>query len=270
MATLYDENNPPPTVEERYSTSVTASNLRIDTREGARGAGDMMIAAMMNPFRMGLALTRLASEWDRSAKPRPLSPAAVELLAKSIEVEPATIYVHDPEAPDIRIRPNPNAGLVREFVGGEVRYRTPIVVANEQAQAWHAHELGLLFQRLKTLPTVRAGLVAEFRRRAQGSWHAPQVYPWERVDAVPHIVAAVLEWWLHKTCPACQGVKFKVVQGTRRTSNMACTKCKGSGELKIPHGHLGRRVVSYINACRAEAIGDLKGRFRHQQRQEKT
>jgi hypothetical protein len=268
MATLYDENNPPPTIEETYSTSVSSSNLRIDTRDGARGPGDMMIAAMMNPYRMGLALTRLASEWDRSAKPLPLNARAIELLAASIDREPATCYAQDEAGAEMAMRPNPNAGMVRvELKGADglatIEFRTPIVVANEQAQAWHAHELGLLFQRLKSLPTVRAGLVGEFKKRAQGSWHAPQVYPWERVDAVPHIVAAVLQWWLHKVCPVCYGVKFNVAKGTGRTTNKACGECRGKGERNPPHGHLGRRVVTYINACRAEAIGDLKGRFRH-------
>lgn len=56
------------TVEERYSTANTASNLRCEADRG--GAIDVIIASGMSPSRLGSALLRLRTEWDGSAHKR--------------------------------------------------------------------------------------------------------------------------------------------------------------------------------------------------------
>jgi hypothetical protein len=266
-----EDPNPPPTAEESYATAASASNLRVEADR--RTPADMVIAAGMNQHRMGLALMRLMTEWDASAKPKPMEPKKVEELAASLAVEPSTMRVKVPMTPEqiaqtvaelaidpaklkgmvwtaVVTVPNPHQGLVRVESRGKTSYRVPLTVAKDLAADWHSHELGLLLQRMKSLPLVREGLV--FEAGDQG-WEDPE-----------HIVAAVLQWWLHKTCLVCHGSKFKVVAGTGRTGSKACSKCKGSGERKPPHGWQGRKLLTFINVCRIAAIHGLQGKFRHQ------
>lgn len=273
-----DDPHPPPTVEESYATSVDSSNLRVTVHH--RTGVDMVIAAGCSPHRMGLALMRLMTEWDASAKPAPMTAKQIEGLAASLAVEPATMRVKVPMTPEqieqtvaelaidpaklkgmvwtaVVTVPNPHQGLVRTEARGKKTFRLPLAVAKDHAADWHAHELGLLLQRMKSLPFVREGLL--FEARSQG---------WE--DDI-HLVAAVLLWWLHKVCPVCNGAKFKIVPGTGRTSSKPCPECskgrgdgKGTGERKPPHGWQGRRLLVYINFCRQNAISGLQGKFRHQ------
>ena len=266
-----EDPNPPRTVEESYATSADSSNLRVTVHR--RTGIDMVIAAGYNPHRMGLAFMRLMTEWDASAKPQPMTPEQIKQLAATLEIEPATIELDVPMTPEqiehtiaelaiepARLKgtlwtavvtvPNPHAGLVRTVSRGKVSYRLPLAVAVERAEQWHSHELGLLMQRMKSLPFVRDGMLQE--ARSQG-WEEPE-----------HMVAAVLQWWLHKTCEACHGSKFRVIAGTGRTGSKACSKCKGSGERKPPHGWQGRKLLVYINVCRVAAIQGLQGKFRHQ------
>jgi hypothetical protein len=239
---LADANttNERPDVEESYGSAVSASSLKVEPHR--RTAADMVIAAGMNSHRMGLALMRLRTEWDRSAKPLPLAPAAIERLAAQLP----------------RVEAGQHAGMVREkLMGGEERFRLPLVVAKEQADAWHAHELGLLLQQLKTLPAVRAGLV---------HWAAEQ----ELEDGV-HVVTAVLLWWLDPACAACGGTGKNIIPGTGGRSKKACGECRKNpnpGERKVPHGGLGRKVLAYLNECRRGARVELDGKFRHQRRPE--
>ncbi|MCY1167117.1 hypothetical protein D9M73_70740 [compost metagenome] len=248
MATnIPDEANPPPTIEEQYSSAIGASNLRVQLDR--RSVADMVIAAGMNPHRLGMALRRLAHEWDAVGKPPP----------------PQERNILDMAAKYKRI---PGTGLVEVKTHGRdgvevVEQMSPLEAAQLEAARWHAHELGLLFQRLKTLPEVRAALVAYFQGRATVSWHAPLWFPQERYDEVPHVVSSVLKWWLSPTCEACHGVKKRVVLGTGRTSSKDCSECKGTGERRVPHGMFGRRVVSHMNHCQREAVAGLRGKFKH-------
>jgi hypothetical protein len=224
-------------VEEMYSTAVGASNLRVELDR--RNVADMVIAAGMNPHRLGLALRRLATEWDSTAKPPPMSDRILESLAAKYK----------------RIK---GTGLVlvttvdRRGVTTEEQL-IPLVAAKREADAWHAHELGLLFQRLKTLPEVRTALMSE----AQG---------WQ-IEGSAHVVGAVLQWWLQPRCPVCFGVKKRVVQGTGRTSSKNCWKCKGTGEAAVPHGLLGRKMLGYINKCQRASAGNLRDKFKNQRLQ---
>jgi hypothetical protein len=229
MAT--DTEDKPPTVGEKYSMAVNASNLRVETDR--RNVADMIIAAGMSSHRLGMALRRLATEWDGVGKPPPVSTVNIEAMAAKYPRIPGT-------------------GLVAVFTADKKGNMTeeqlmPLVLANREADAWYAHELGLLFQRLKTLPEVRGALV-----------HWADSY---EIEGAVHVVGAVLQWWLHPICPVCKGVKKRVVLGTGRTSSKDCKECRGIGEIKVPHGPVGRRMLGYINECLRSSAHDLRSKF---------
>lgn len=228
---VIDENNPPPTIDEQYSHAVGASNLRVQTDR--RNVADMVIAAGMNPHRLGLALRRLATEWDATGKPPPLSDANIEAMAAK--------YPRVEGKGTVLFKVTGRDGKVTE------QEMLPLVAATMEAEQWYLHELGMLFQRLKTLPEVRNGLVW---------WAEAEGY----ADPV-HAVAAVLRWWLSPRCQLCKGVKKRVVLGTGRTSSKDCRDCGGTGEQRVPHGALGRRILGYINECQRHSAADLRGRF---------
>ena len=231
---LIDEQNPPPTIEEGYATAIGSSNLKHDPDRP--GAVQMIIAAGINPHTLGKALMRLRTEWDASAKPAPPEVEHVKALASTYKKEKSGLVLVPKAVP---------AGAKAEME--EV---TPMVAAQREADAWHELELGRLLQRLKTLPFVRDELVR---------WAADQ-----GIEGASHVVAAALLWWLGHRCPACKGVQKKVVQGTGRTSAKDCTKCKGTGETRIPHGFLGRKVIGYMSHSLSNARGHLKAtKWRH-------
>ncbi len=206
------------TVGERYSCAISAPNLRVTLDRPS--VSDLVIAAGMSPHRMGLALRRLASEWDAVGKPPPPSPAVIEALAAKYP----------------RIE---GSGLVlvvsKDRAGAVIEERLiPLIAAKREAEKWHQQEMGMLFQRLQSLPGVRDGLS-----------HWAQQY----VDDPAHLVGAVLMWWLCQICKTCGGVKKKVVEGTGRTNAKNCPTCKGSGEAKIPHGAWGKKLLGYMHEC---------------------
>lgn len=224
-----------PGIEEQYLTTVGSSNLRVGNDSNIRTPGDMIAAAGMNKHRTGLAIQRMRTEWDQASKPIPMAPAQIEQLAAKLEKEVG----------------GEHAGLVRCEEDGAVTYRLPLAVAADQAEAWHQQEMLELLRGLKTLPSVRDSLVH-----------------WLGLDDGVHIVAAVLLWWLDPKCVTCGGVGVRVVQGSGgRTSGKPCGQCKGrsmvAGERKLPHGGMGRRVLSRINDCLRNAKVDLgEGAFR--------
>lgn len=74
------------TFEEAYSTAVTSTDLRVNL--GRLGDADVLIAAGWSPARVGGALLRLRSEWDRSARPRALSDTDAILLSGQLRSLP--------------------------------------------------------------------------------------------------------------------------------------------------------------------------------------
>ena len=245
MASNIPDEEKPPTIEEQYGTSVGASNLRVMAER--RTPADMVIAAGMNKHRLGMQLRRLATEWDAVGKPPRPDARNIEAMAAKYK----------------RI---PDTGLVLvESVdrdGNPVEERLlPLVAAQREAERWYAHDLGLLFQRLKTLPETREALVFEFKKRAENGWHTPYRYPWNRVDEVRHVVAAVLQWWLAPICQTCHGVKKRVIAGTGRTGSKDCSACRGTGERSVPHSYIGRQVIKYMNDCQWNAVDKLREKF---------
>lgn len=211
-----------PDLAERYTSAVGTSNLRVQAERSS--PADMVIAAGMNQHRLGMALRRLATEWDCVGKPRSPSDAYVRAIAATIPRIPGDSMV--------------------EYHGKRM---TPLQAARKEADRWYSHELGLMFQRLKTLPEVRAALI---------QWAADK-----GMEGPEHIVGAVLQWWLAPACPVCHGVKKKIIHGTGRTSSKDCGECKGSGERKLPHGLEGRRVLAHMQNSMNAAVVGLRKRF---------
>ena len=233
MAADITDENPPPCVGEQYSTAVGASNLRVQADR--RSSGDMIIAAGMNTHRLGMALRRLATEWDVVGKPPPICERNLEAMAAKYPRLKGTGLV-------LVISIDRKGQTICEEL-------IPLVAAKREADKWHAHELGLLFQRLKTLPEVRAALVY---------WAA-----YWGMQGPEHVVGSVLQWCLAPVCQVCQGVKKRVVAGTGRTGSKNCRECRGMGERKVPHGTDGRRVLGYINECQRASVKGLRDKFRH-------
>lgn len=67
-----------PTVEESYLSAAHTSNLRVVADK--RGPGDVIIAAGWADSRVGIALIRLAGEWDGAEKRRVMSETDLILL----------------------------------------------------------------------------------------------------------------------------------------------------------------------------------------------
>jgi hypothetical protein len=232
-----DETNPPPTLEESYSTAISSSNLKFDLDRP--GAVQLIIHAGISPHTLGSALMRLRTEWDSVSKPVPATVAQLRALAATFPREGSGL---------VKVEARPPIGA--DGKPAPPQFVTPMVAAQRQADDWHALELLNLMQRLKTLDSVRDSL---------NKW----AYA-EGIENAPHVVAAVLMWWLNSTCTECKGAKNKVVPGTGRTSAKLCTKCKGTGELKVPHGFLGRKVLGYMNSCRHAASAHLRSmKWRH-------
>lgn len=227
------EANEKRSAAENYATATGASNLRMQAHQS--GAAEVIGAAGMSPYETGTMLMRVQGEWDRAAKPPPPTRHAIEALAASYDVEPATTDGS----------PNRNAGLVKLESGGRTTYRKPIYVAEDEATRWHNHELGILAGHLKTLPAVRAELT-----RWLGGPHALRA------------VSDVLAWWLEPRCATCKGCGKRIVEGTGgRSSGKACHACMFSanpGERPLPHGGIGRKLLSHIRACYHTAANDLR------------
>lgn len=223
-----------PNIEEAYASATNTSDLKIDTLK--QRPIDSIIAAGWSYSRIGAALLRLHSEWDGAEKPQKASPEQLELLAETFHKE--------------------KNGLVKwkeKLPSGEesVVELKPLEAAKRQAAAWYLHELGLLFQKLKTLQEVRHQLKLWCGRVG--------------IAGEEHKVAAVIGWWLDPTCTVCEGQGWQLMAGTRRLSNRVCETCQGSRELRIPYGQDGRKMLGFMNDCLSAARSSMRGRFKHQQ-----
>lgn len=78
------------TIEEAYTSAVTSTDLRCDTRDGApRSDTDLLIAAGWSPSRVGAALLRLHTEWDGAEHKRPAIGADFAQAASARQPEAA-------------------------------------------------------------------------------------------------------------------------------------------------------------------------------------
>lgn len=153
------------TIEEAYTSAVTSTDLRCDTRDGApRSDTDLLIAAGWSPSRVGSALLRLHTEWDGAEHQRPTTSADFAQAAQQRAADTKTPA------------------------------QTP-AAANAQAEklaAKHNHQQAkLLMAHLKSMPAVREQLTQ-------------QLMKWKVQDA-EQVAGALLRWWLAPNCGACHG-----------------------------------------------------------------
>jgi hypothetical protein len=221
-------------MEEQYSSATHTSNLKVEERR--QMPVDTIIAAGWSRSRVGAALLRLHSEWDSAEKPQRPTDAMIEAVAVRLQEE-------DSRALSTAVRRGPPPP-------GLVKPPPTLPRARTEAFRWLFHERGMLFQKLKSLPAVRAELV---------HWCARV-----NIHGGADKVADLLNWWLDPTCDACGGTRWQVADGTGRHTGKCCPTCHGTGEVDLPHGQDGRRIERYINDCLEAARASMKGRFRHQ------
>lgn len=195
----HPSDDPRPTTDERYTSATHAKNLKMETEK--IGAIDLLTAAAWSPRAIGSALLRLHSEWDGCQHPRRIKREALEALALTLQ------------------------GFTRD------RDQKAKRIAND----WYEHEVRLMLQRLKSLPLVRALMVAQAEK-------------WMIEDA-DRTVAGVLIWWLDHTCPTCNGLKFEKFEGAPALSAIRCRHCHGAGEIPTPYSFEGRRLAGFIQDC---------------------
>ena len=236
MAMNPTDEDQKPTIEERYSGAIHASNLRVQAER--TGPADVLIAAGMSPSRLGAALMRLHSEWDAVEHPKRPTTEMTQAVYKALTPARIPLVV------------SPERYRALELEDEQQRRASAAITTNK----WYVHELGLLFQKLKTLPEVRRGL--SFWVREYGIADADKR------------TAEVLSWWLHNICPACSGRKKEVIAGTPSLSHKDCRVCKGTGKTRVPHDANNTRqlieswkILRHIDVCVKSAEASLKSRL---------
>jgi hypothetical protein len=66
--------------------------------------------------------------------------------------------------------------------------------------------------------------------------------------------------WLKDICPACNGLKFVVPEGTPALSDRPCPSCRGTGKPRLPYSGTELEVVKDVHeradsACRTILLG---------------
>ena len=201
-------------VEEAYTAAGNSSDLRVEA--DLRGDADLIIAAGWSESRVGMALLRLHSEWDKAEKPRRPTAQAISAMEASLRM-PCL-----PLACDEKTLKAANA---------KARQRAAVKMAND----WFMREQAKLVNKLKSLTEVRRELIR----------YVPKWGIQEAAVKVP----AVIAYWLDQTCQQCQGLKFKKIENAPALSTKACRACYGSGIAPVPYGQEGRRVANYMDEC---------------------
>jgi len=109
----------------------------------------------------------------------------------------------------------------------------------------YLHEVALMLGKLKTLPEVRAMLIANVEK-----WKRP-------VEAPGDLVADVLMWWLGDVCPVCHGVR----RDRAMHHKGVCPTCRGGGKRKLPQGEAGRKLANLIDDSLSAARISIKKRL---------
>lgn len=216
MMTTNDEKRG---IEEMYVSATTSSNLRVEADRP--GSADVIIAAAWSQARIGGALLRLHSEWDRCEKPRMVPPEAVKKLAETLTF-------------DQLVKMRIDLGL--STIGGmRPTHLVADIAAEAQARAWFISEMVRLIGELKALPDVRQQVIL-------------QLLKW-RVEGAEAAAVEIIRWWLTQICPTCAGTKYQLAAGTNRHSGKACKTCHGTGTAKIPHDQVGRKCANWLDDC---------------------
>ena len=219
-----------PGIEEQYTTASNTSNLRVEADR--KGSGDILIAAGWNASRIGSAVLRLHTDWDRAEKPARLGKVAIAQLAARLHAEDQ----HDQAAAR-------SAG--KEPKPPEIPAATR---AHNMVHEWYFNEVAALIGKLHSLPEVHLQLTLQAMR-------------WRFEDAETK-AAAIIRWWLNQKCPICNGTKLQVVEGTGRLSGKLCKGCAGSGERVLPFGGEGKQLANFLDQCVDRARISISRRLR--------
>lgn len=200
-------------IEEAFTSASNSSDMRVEADQ--KGDADLIIAAGWSPSRVGMALLRLHSEWDKAEKPKRPSQAMIGALASTM---PKALKEHE-----------------------------RMHAARRQANEWYMHEMAKLVNKLKSLPSVRAQLVA----------YVPK---WGIAEASVK-VPAIIAYWLDQTCHACHGLKFQQIQGAPMLGTKVCHVCGGTGYAPVPYGQEGKRVANYMDDAVQKARTSIRKRL---------
>lgn len=256
---MYDGNNdrdPPPTTAESYAGAVSVGSSRVEPHRTK--PADLIGAAGMSPYRMGTALMRLASEWSSGAVPKLRALPDVKDLARQI-AERRVEAVISAAPRQVSVKQKMRAAVIVQKDDIEAAH-VELSRLHAQALDWQQEEAKLRFQRMKTLPTVRAGLVHWIEQKG-----------WEDADA-EHLAASVLRYFLAPKCQTCGGSGVREFAGNnRRGAGKPCAACRDNtvrGELNVPHGGRGKAVLAYLRQCTGQAAHDMREGARRLRRSE--
>lgn len=107
--------------------------------------------------------------------------------------------------------------------------------AQKEADRWFDNELAIFRLKLKNLTPVLTQTVGYMERKGIE-------YPLEKAGPI-------VGWWLNKNCPECKGLGRPKILDAPILGKLACPRCHGSGEVHIPYGDDGRRVVAWLDDC---------------------
>lgn len=239
---MLEGNNERPSVQEQYAGAVGDGVSRVQPHKVGRT--DLIAAAGMSQYRMGTALMRLMSEWQSGATPAPADAPDVKALAHEIaarrveeDIDGAKHKVSEKRAMRAAVKVQKSD---IELAHAEQR------LLQARCADWHLHENKTRFQRMKTLPSVRAAL----RYWVLEKWGDLAT------AGADQIVADTIRHFLAPVCPTCQGRKRKVIQS--RAIGAECSKCRGTGEADLQHGGRGRALSAYMKQCLGQAASDMR------------
>jgi len=244
MGQMYAGDNEPRTVDESYAGAVSGSSLRVGNDHTVPTPGDIIAASGMNQYRTGMALLRLLSEWNSGAVPKQGEQPEVKELARQLARRRVENEIKEAGEPMKISEKRALLEVVTVQKPDMELARAEQQRLQARATNWQMEENKLRFQRLKTLPTIRAGLL-----------HWAQEKGW---DSAEQLVADTLRHFLSPVCPACEGRKRSVIPGTSRAVGRECRKCRGTGEADLQHGGRGRALMGHIRQCIGQASSDLR------------
>lgn len=232
----HDDQHAKPCAEELYELATNASNLRQEADR--RGAADVLRDMAMSTDRLGAALRRLRSQWERVEKPmRPRTRSAKEWAEILPRVQQGVRKVRNASGKEVE-----EPIMVLDMASAELANQEE----RDRHDAAYTRELARLASQLPELPAVRDAVTI-------------QAVKWG-IEHAAEKASAVVRYWLDQNCPACDGTKWETVAGTNRQSTKVCKCCRGSGVAPVPHGQEGRKLANHMDQCLHRHRQTLKAR----------